>query len=126
MGTLLLQLQLAVAQMSLLVISSQIAPQIAYAATQVPKNDSTPQILRNIALCESGDNQFNQDGSVLRGKVNSDDIGRFQVNLKYHDANAKKMGLDLMSLEGNTEYAEYLFRKNGTKDWLASEKCWNK
>ena len=85
-----------------------------------------PLIFEKIAKCESGSRQFNSDGSVLRGKINSKDIGKFQINLTYHGEAAKKMGLDLFTERGNTLYALYLFRKNGTKDWNWSKSCWNK
>lgn len=29
-----------------------------------------------------------------------------------------------MTLDGNIEYAKYLFRKNGVRDWNASRNCW--
>ncbi|MEK7180239.1 MAG: hypothetical protein AAB706_02085 [Patescibacteria group bacterium] len=85
-----------------------------------------PEILLRIAKCESGGKQFNANGSVLRGKINPQDIGKFQINLIYHGETAKKMGLDLFTEQGNTLYALYLYRKNRTRDWNWSKSCWNK
>lgn len=85
-----------------------------------------PQELVNVAICESGNHQFNPDGTVLRGIVNHLDVGRFQINEKYHLLNSEKMGINIYTEEGNTAYALYLYKKNGLSDWLASEPCWKK
>ena len=85
-----------------------------------PEISEIPDILKKIAFCESGNKQFNSDGSVLRGKQNSKDVGKYQINEFYHLANAQKMGIDIYTEEGNTEYALYLYNKNGTKDWRYS------
>jgi len=85
-----------------------------------------PDILKKIAFCESGNKQFNSDGSVLRGKQNSRDVGKWQINEFYHLANAQKIGIDIYTEAGNTEYALYLYNKNGTRDWNWSKSCWSK
>lgn len=83
-----------------------------------------PVILKKIAWCESQNRQFADDGSVHRGIINPKDTGKFQVNEKYHLENSKKLGIDIYTLEGNTEYALYLYRRNGTVDWNWSKPCW--
>ena len=90
------------------------------------KSKSIPSLLEKIADCESNGRQFNSDGSVLRGKVNSSDVGRWQINLDYHGEKAAKLGFDLMTLEGNTAYALWLYNHEGEKHWFASIKCWGK
>ena len=45
-----------------------------------PEISEIPGILKKIAFCESGNKQFNSDGSVLRGKQNSRDVGKWQIN----------------------------------------------
>jgi len=82
-----------------------------------------PPILTKIALCESGNSHFDANG-VKRGKVNPLDIGRFQINLFYHEAQAKEMGLDLFDENDNEEYALYLYEKQGTRPWNPSRHCW--
>lgn len=73
-----------------------------------------------IALCES---HLVQN---VRGVVNPKDVGLFQINEKYHLAQARKMGIDIYSEAGNIEYAMWLLKKEGTQPWSASKSCWNK
>ncbi|MEK7646538.1 MAG: hypothetical protein AAB381_02485 [Patescibacteria group bacterium] len=82
-------------------------------------------ILVDIARCESTLRQFHKDGTVVRGRVDNADVGVMQINLRYHGETAEKMNIDLMTLQGNTEFGQYLFDKFGTKPWSASEKCWS-
>lgn len=86
--------------------------------------ESLPPVMRRIALCESGGRQFTDDGLVLRGAVNPDDTGYFQINRKYHLAQALKLGADIDTIEGNISYGLWLYEHHGTTDWLASKKCW--
>lgn len=84
----------------------------------------TPMVA--VAMCESGLVQFDDFNHVLRGHITPADIGTFQVNVEYHGNRAKKLGINLYSLDGNIEYAKYLYDKNGLKDWEASRGCWSK
>ena len=83
-------------------------------------------LLAEIARCESTYRQFNSDGVVLRGKVNSLDVGVMQINEKYHSARSKKLGMDIHTLEGNLEYGSLLFKESGGQPWSASKPCWGK
>lgn len=83
-------------------------------------------VLVDIARCESTFRQFHKDGTVVRGRVDSDDVGVMQINTRYHGDLAKKMKIDLNTVEGNVTYAKYLYSKFGLKPWSASEKCWSK
>jgi hypothetical protein len=65
-------------------------------------------------------------GSVVRGRVNSKDVGLMQINESYHLERATALGFDIHSLEGNMAYARYLFAKEGYQPWSASSKCWTK
>lgn len=76
-----------------------------------------------IAKCESGSKQFNEDGTVLRGRVNSLDVGFFQINEKYHLESSIKLGYDIYTEEGNKAYAVYLYEHQGAKPWKASAPC---
>ena len=84
-----------------------------------------PKVLLKISSCESSNRQFDEQGNVLRGKVNPRDIGRFQINLDYHAKNAKTMDVDLMTENGNRDYAYWLYKTQGTKPWRLSKKCWD-
>lgn len=86
---------------------------------------NTP-ILIEIARCESTFMQYDKDGNVVRGRVNSADIGVMQINEKYHLDTATKLGLDLHTVEGNVAYAKLLYRDQGASPWSASSGCWGK
>jgi hypothetical protein len=81
-------------------------------------------ILIEIARCESSFRQVDKNGKILRGEVNKSDLGLFQVNEYYHGEKAEDLGFDLLTVNGNLAYAKYLYDKEGTKPWSASEKCW--
>ena len=83
-------------------------------------------ILIDIAKCESGNRQFNDDGSVLHGKINSQDIGKYQINLYYWGEKALELGYDLYSLKGNTDMALWIYKNYGTSPWNLSISCWKK
>ena len=77
-----------------------------------------------IAKCESSLRQFNPQGEVLRGVVNSLDVGIFQLNEYYHLAESKSRGYDIYTTEGNIEYAMHLLETQGTEPWNWSKPCW--
>lgn len=83
-------------------------------------------IMAQVARCESHFRHTLADGSVLRGRVDSDDTGVMQINLRYHQKKATELGLDLHDIEGNLAYARYLYEQKGTQPWNASAPCWNR
>jgi hypothetical protein len=109
---------------------------IAVPLLQAPRNespdasaliaDAVPPILKKIAFCESNDRHFDGYNNVLRGKVNPNDIGRYQINLTTWARDAEKLGYDIFTEEGNTLMALYLYEKQGTKPWHWSRKCWDR
>ena len=86
---------------------------------------SDTPILVDIARCESTFQQYDDNGKVVRGKIDSDDIGVMQINERYHGETAKKLGMDIYQIDGNIAYAKYLYEKKGTQPWSASAKCWS-
>jgi len=80
----------------------------------------------NIVKCESSVRQWDSTGEVLRGVVNNQDIGLFQINLKYHEQTALDMGLNLFDLDDNIKYGLNLLKNEGSKHWTASRPCWGK
>lgn len=84
----------------------------------------------HVADCESGDGtqgsarQFNDNGTVLRGTANRQDVGYFQINEHYHLKAAKRLGYDIYTEEGNISYALYLYQTSGLSPWSASKGCW--
>jgi len=87
--------------------------------------EDTP-ILAEIAKCESRFKHVGEKGDIIRGKVNSDDIGVMQINTFYHEDEATRLGINLKTLQGNMEYAKKLYEKEGTDPWISSSKCWKK
>ncbi len=81
-------------------------------------------VLAEIARCESTFRQVDKAGQVLRGVANDSDVGLMQVNEYYHGKKASELGFDLDTVNGNLDYAKYLYEKEGTKPWNASKKCW--
>ena len=81
-------------------------------------------LLVDIARCESAFRQYGTDGQVLRGKANHEDVGVMQINEKYHADQAKKLGYDIYTVEGNVAFAKYLYAKYSTDPWSSSEVCW--
>ena len=84
-----------------------------------------PEILKRIAICESGGKHFDDNGQVIKGKINPLDTGKFQINLKYWGDEAKRLNYDLFKEEGNTLMALWIYEHYGTKPWNWSKHCWN-
>ena len=82
-------------------------------------------ILTEIARCESRFRHFDAFGNVMRGEINSYDIGVMQINELYHEEKAEELGLNLYTLAGNLTYARYLYDTKGTAPWKSSAACWN-
>lgn len=94
-------------------------------AAYVQEYFSETPILADIAFCESTYRQVGLDGKVLRGLVNSDDVGVMQINEYYHADTAESLGYDIHTIDGNLAFAKYLYDKYGVKPWKSSAKCWN-
>lgn len=82
--------------------------------------------LQKIAECESHFRQYAKNGSVKKGEQNHYDIGVMQVNTLYHADEAKALGLDLNSIDGNVAFARHLYEREGSKPWSSSQPCWGK
>lgn len=74
-------------------------------------------LMWKIITCESGNRQFNKDGSVLKSPTS--DYGVSQIN-KIHIPEAKKLGIDIMTLEGNLEFAQVLYKRSGRTPWVCA------
>jgi hypothetical protein len=107
---------------------SEISEEVKVKTTEeiVDEHFADTPILKKIASCESFNRQFDENGKVLRGHLNSQDIGYMQINEKYHLSTALKLGLDIYSLEGNLDYAKHLYKTQGVKPWIYSSHCWDK
>ena len=81
-------------------------------------------VMAEVARCESRFRHFGKNGDVIRGEVNSLDVGVMQINEHYHKDTALKLGFNLYSLDGNLAYGRYLFEEQGTQPWMSSSPCW--
>jgi len=97
----------------------------------VPTTPTLLPALLPICSCESAGSptatprQFDDEGNVLHGKIDPDDIGSCQINARYHLKEAEKLSYDIYTEAGNINYANWLYLKEGTKPWLHSKKCWS-
>jgi hypothetical protein len=82
-------------------------------------------ILVDVARCESNFKHFDDNGKVVRGRVDAADIGLMQINERFQGETAKKLGMDIYTVEGNIAYAKHLYDEQGIKPWMASSKCWS-
>lgn len=107
---------------------SEISEQVKVKTTEevIAEHFADTPILKKIAFCESRNRQFEENGQVLRGNVNPQDVGVMQINEKYHLSTAQKLGLDIHTLEGNIDYAKHLYKTQGVKPWVHSSSCWDK
>ena len=94
-------------------------------ALEAPKSPPVPEVLENIAWCESRNRHFNKNGKVLRGESNYYDVGKYQINIKYWGPKAKELGYDIFTEEGNEAMALFLFEKYSVKPWYHSSACWS-
>ncbi len=85
-----------------------------------------PEVLERIAICESQGKHFDEYGNVLLGKINSHDVGKFQINALYWNEKAESLGYNIYTEEGNESFALELYNRYGTAPWKWSKKCWNK
>ncbi len=83
-------------------------------------------LLKKVAFCESSLRHFEKDGSVRRGKQNRYDVGVMQINELYHAKEAKTLGIDLETIDGNVAFARHLFEREGSRPWNSSSPCWDK
>ncbi len=106
--------------------STKVEAQVMTAEEYVRNYFSDIPVMIEIAKCESRFRQYDKNGEVLRGKVNSLDRGVMQINEYYHGEDAEKLGFDILTIEGNTAYARYIFEKYGVRPWKSSSPCWSK
>lgn len=113
-------------------IALQTPKMVSHVTKPASKQAELEAALKAVCSCESSyegtrygkPRQFNPDGSIRRGRQNSHDVGACQINEDYHLAASQKLGMDIYTEEGNIEYANYLYKHQGTKPWSWSKNCW--
>ena len=74
--------------------------------------------MAEIVGCESG---FKLKAFNPHNRNGSTDSGLFQIN-SVHRKEAKRLGIDLDTIEGQFKYAKILVQKNGYRDWVCAKK----
>ncbi len=83
-------------------------------------------ILAEIAYCESKFKHYNKYGEVIRGEITPEDVGVMQINEYFHGKTVGILDINIHTLEGNMEYAKWLYDREGTTPWNSSKYCWGK
>lgn len=98
--------------------------QVAFAQSPSPeeylKLNAVPAVMIEVARCESGTQQFTSAGDLVRDSVTGDHVGLYQISIKQHS----KDGNDVTTSTGNIAEALLLYKRNGLRDWKASQSCW--
>ena len=100
-------------------------PKVETVRQRVQTYFSDVPIMVVISGCESHYRQYDTDGTTYRGEINNKDVGLMQINEHYHLKESKALGYDIHSIEGNLEYARYLYENEGTDPWNSSAYCWS-
>lgn len=129
--TAIIAFMLGLATGSLKVGQATTAPKLVKADTiikevKIPIMFNDIPLLQKICKAESGNRQFNKDGSILRGVVNKSDLGFCQINETINNDLARKLGYDIYTEQGNKDFAVYLYLTRGSQPWDASKPNWSK
>lgn len=81
--------------------------------------------MRAIATCESG-LVHRKNGKLLPNKGGSTARGAFQVLMRIHGPEMKRMGLDPNNDDDYMTYVRYLEESQGLNPWAESKGCWKR
>ncbi len=82
-------------------------------------------VMIEIARCESKFRQFTDAGNVFRGGYDNNMVGVFQFYESVHQQAADDLGYDIATLQGNLDYATYVYGVSGTTPWNSAYDCWH-
>ena len=83
----------------------------------------TDSFLYYASYCESRHRQFDTDGTVLLGKVDPRDTGRWQINTYYWGQEAVELEYNIETEHGNYMMAQHILSVQGEGAWSASASC---
>lgn len=114
--------------------SKTILIEVVKADKEEPVEHELNPALKPVCACESAGRRdrepvhYEEDGRTpLIGRIDSDDRGMCQLNLRYHQRSAEAQGLDVLGRkEDYIEYVNHLFETQGYTPWNASRHCWDK
>lgn len=104
------------------VAHSPVSPEVVEKVVRT-KFASAPVMIK-IARCESTFRQYESDGSLLYNKEGSSAVGVMQIMSSVHMSDAKRLGHDITTLDGNLDFALHLYKTQGTRPWDDSRHCW--
>lgn len=73
-------------------------------------------VMIDIAKCESGFKQYNPDGTAFHD-ASETYVGIYQIAESIHTPKALGLGFDIRTIDGNLQYARYLYNASGTNPW---------
>lgn len=92
-----------------------------------PAYGINPELAIAITHCEgSSYKRVGNNKNIKNGEHWSTDVGWWQINDYYHEAQALKMGLNIYNDKDNIIYGLWLMSKEGVNPWKASQYCWSK
>lgn len=106
-------------------VSAHLAQEVHQSEPMPVYDAETERLLNAIAICESGDRQFDTDGSVLMNRHGSSATGRYQIMSSVWRPTAESMGINIDTAAGNKKMAYYILRETqqGIYAWSESFPC---
>ena len=79
-----------------------------------------------VANCESRGLVHRENGQLIQNREGSSAQGVFQVLMRLHEPEMRKMGLSPSRTDHYLAYVRHLYDEYGTSPWAASAHCWKK
>ena len=102
-----------------ILLTPHLIPSTTYqvnASKEITTKAKIPEGLLRAGFCETQLRHVSDSGDVVRGKENPQDIGIFQLNLRYHLLEMRSQGLNPFKRADNIKYAQILYKQRGAKD----------
>ncbi|MEZ4104197.1 MAG: hypothetical protein R3B60_02840 [Candidatus Paceibacterota bacterium] len=81
-------------------------------------------IMHEISKCESNRRHRSSDGKLLPDSFGGSSRGAFQLLLRVHHSDMRKMRLSPFKDDDHFIYLRYLYDTKGTQPWYMSKHCW--
>lgn len=87
-------------------------------------NASERRTMAAIAHCESTMRHRTPSGRLLPNESGSSARGAFQVLMRVHEPEMRRMGLNPNNDNDYMKYVRHLYEQYGTRPWNPSKDCW--
>lgn len=91
-----------------------------------PSYGLSASLMKKISQCEDQGDPYSTHANKHGDVVWSTDIGPLQINDYYHEAEMKKLGLNINKPIDNLKFGLSIMETEGTVPWKWSEPCWGK